>query len=47
MSIENKKVFLLGDFNIELIHYNKHKPANEILDPRASNSYLLYIIRPT
>ena len=40
-------MFLLGDFNIELIHYNKHKPTNEILDPRASNSYLLYIIRPT
>ena len=30
--IKNKKVFLLVDFNIDLMHYNEHKPANEFLD---------------
>ena len=29
---EQKKVFLLGDFNIDLMHYNEHKPTNEFLD---------------
>ena len=23
---EQKKVFLLGDFNVDLMHYNEHKP---------------------
>ena len=29
---EQKTVFLLGDFNIDLIHYNEHKPTNDFLD---------------
>ena len=44
---EQKKVFLLGDFNIDLMHYNEHKPTNEFLDSLASNSYLPYIIQPS
>ena len=44
---EQKTVFLLGDFNIDLMHYNEHKPTNEFLDSLASNSYLPYIIRPS
>ena len=40
-------VFLLGDFNIDIMHYNKHKPTNEFLDSLASNSYLPYIIQPS
>ena len=42
-----KKVFLLGDFNVDLMHYNEHKPANQFLDSLASNSYLLYTIQPS
>ena len=26
--IKNKKLFLLGDFSIDLMHYNEHKPTN-------------------
>ena len=26
-----KKVFLSGDFNVDLMHYNEHKPINEFL----------------
>ena len=37
---EQKTVFLLGDFNIDLVHYNEHKPTNEFSDSLASNSYL-------
>ena len=44
---EQKKVFLLGDFNVDLMHYNEHKPTNEFLDSLASNSYLPYIIQPS
>ena len=43
---EQKEVFLLGDFNVDLMCYNEHKPTNELLDPRASNSYVPYIIQP-
>ena len=44
---EQKTVFLLGDFNIDLMHYNEHKPTNEFLDSLASNSYLPYTIQPS
>ena len=44
---EEKKLFLLGDFNIGLMHYNEHKPTNELLDSLASNSYLPYVIQPS
>ena len=44
---EQKTVFLLCDFNIDLMHYNEHKPTNEFLDSLASNSYLPYIIQPS
>ena len=44
--IKNKKVFHLGDFNIDLMHHNEHKLTNEFLDSLASNSYLPYIIQP-
>ena len=40
-------MFLLGDFNVDLMHYNEHKPTNEFLDSLASNSYLPYIIQPS
>ena len=43
----SKSVFLLGDFNINLMNYNVHNPTNEFLDSLASNSFLLYILQPT
>ena len=35
---EQKTVFHLGDFNIDLMHYNEHKLTNKFLDWLASNS---------
>ena len=47
LSKEQKSVFLLGDFNIDLLNYNVHNPTNEFLDSLASNSFLPYILQPT
>ena len=33
LSKENKTVFLLGDFNIDLLNYDQHSLTNEFLDP--------------
>ena len=46
-SKENKKVFLLVDFNINLLNYNDHQPTNEFVDYLASNSFIPYTLRPT
>ena len=47
LSKESKQVFLLGDFNIDLLNYNDHQPTNEFLDSLASNSFSRYILQPT
>ena len=47
LSKENKQVFLLGDFNINLLNYNDHQLTNEFLDSLASNSFIPYILQPT
>ena len=47
ISKEQKSVFLLGDFNINLMNYNVHNPTDEFLDSLVSNSFLPYILQPT
>ena len=47
LSKEQKQVFLLGDFNINLLNYNEHQPTNDFLDSLASNSFIPYILYPT
>ena len=42
--IKYKKATLSGDFIIDLMHYNEHKPTNKSLDSLASNSYFPYVI---
>ena len=44
---ERKQVFLLGDFDINLLNYNDHQPTNDFLDLLASNSFIPYILHPT
>ena len=44
---EQKTVFLLGNFNIDLMHYDEHKPTNEFSDSLASNSFLPNTIQPS
>ena len=43
VSKEQISVYLLGDFNFNLLNYNDYTPTNEILDSLASNSVILYI----
>ena len=40
-------MFFLSDFNVNLLNYNDHRPANDFLDPLASSSLLPYILPPT
>ena len=47
LSKENKQVFPIGGFNINLLNYNDHQPTNEFLDSLASNSFIPYILQPT
>ena len=42
-----KSVYLLGDFNVNLLNYNDHTPTNKFLDFLASNSVIPYILEPT
>ena len=44
---EQKAVFLLGDFNICLMHYNEYKPTYEFSDSLAYEFYLPHIIQPS
>ena len=41
---EQKTLFLLGDFNVDLLKYEQHKATNEFLDSLSSNMFLSYII---
>ena len=43
---EQKLVYLLGDFNVNLLNYNDHTPTNKFLDFLASNSVIPYILEP-
>ena len=44
---EKKTVFLLGDFNVDLLKYEHHKATNEFLESLSSNMILPYIIQST
>ena len=39
ISKEQKYIFLLRDFNVNLLNYNEHNQTNEFLDSLASNSF--------
>ena len=39
-SKEQKPIFLLGDFNVNLLNYNECNETNEFLDSLASNSFI-------
>ena len=39
---KEKYIFLLGDFNVNLLNYNEHNLTNGFLDSLASNSFIPY-----
>ena len=44
---ENKSVFLLCDFNIDLLKDDKHAPTEKFLDLLSSHMFLPHIVQPT
>ena len=44
---ENKVVYLMGDFNINLLNYNTHRSTKEFIETLFSYSYLPLINKPT
>lgn len=47
LETENKDIILMGDFNINLLNYNKHEETNFFVDQLFSNSLLPSITKPT
>ena len=47
ISKEQRSIFLLGDFNVNLLNYNEHNPTNEFLDSLASDSFIPSILQTT
>ena len=45
LSKENKTIFLLRDFNINLLNYDIHPPTNEFLDSLSSHNFLPHILQ--
>ena len=44
ISKEQRSVFLLGYFNVNLLKYNEHDETNKFLDSLASNSFIPLIL---
>ena len=47
LSRENKSIFLLGDFNVNLLNYDTDTNTNEFLDSLTTHSFISHIIQPT
>ena len=47
ISKEQKSIFLLGEFNVNLLIYNEQHQTNEFLDSLSSNLFIFLIIKPT
>ena len=44
---KNYDIFLMGDFNIDLLQYESHNSTNDFLNSMVSHSFLPYILQPT
>ena len=47
ISKESNSIFLLGDFNVDLLKYDYLAPTNEFLDSLFSHMFLPHIIQAT
>ena len=47
LSLENKKIVLLGDFNVDLLNYDSNHDVSDFLDTMHSNLLLPHITSPT
>ena len=46
ISKEQKSIFMLADFNVNLLNYYQHNQKNEFLDSLASTSFISLILQP-
>ena len=44
---ENKQIFLMGDFNLNLLNYENHSDTNDFINTMVSHYLLPYILHPT
>ena len=44
---EQATVFLVGEFNVDLLKYEQYKAANEFRDSLSSNMFLPHVLHPT
>ena len=47
ISKENKLIFLMGDFNVNLLNYESHDETNEFINTMVSHYLLPHILHPT
>ena len=47
ISKENKLIFLIGDFNINLLNYEPHGETNDFINTMISHYLLPHILHPT
>ena len=47
ISKDNKKCYLMGDFNLDLLRYEEHAVTQEFIDSLFSNMFIPIITRPT
>ena len=46
ISKDQKFIFLLGNFNVNLLNYNEHNQTNEFLNSLGSNTFIPLIFKP-
>ena len=46
-AVSNKHIFILGDFNFNLLNYNSHTPTTNYVNFLFSKQFLPYIIHPS
>lgn len=47
ISKDNKHCYVMGDFNLDLLHYNNHTPTQEFIDTLFSYAFYPLISKPT
>ena len=47
MKQENSLIYLMGDYNINLLNYGKHNETNDVVDILCAPSFVSLINRPT
>ena len=44
---KNKNIFVMGDFNLNLLNYESHPETNDFLNTMSANFLFPYILQPT